>query len=68
MEEYVKKITIAAASQDVRPNYAGVYIQLQSGRLKLVATDTYRLAFLSLPYQEEIPTSLCLCRYVPWVR
>jgi DNA polymerase-3 subunit beta len=50
----LKKITIAAASQEVRPNYAGVYIQLQSGRLKLVATDTYRLAFLSLPYQEEI--------------
>jgi len=51
----LRKITVAAAPQEVRPNYAGVYIQLQSGQLKLTATDTYRLAVLSLPYQEEIP-------------
>jgi DNA polymerase-3 subunit beta len=51
----IKKISVAAATQEIRPNYAGVYIQFQSGMLKLVATDTYRLAFLSLPYQEEIP-------------
>jgi DNA polymerase-3 subunit beta len=51
----LRKVTVAAASQEVRPNYAGVYIQFQFGQLKLVATDTYRLAFLSLPYQEEIP-------------
>ena len=50
----IRKVTVAAASQEVRPNYAGVYIQFQSGQLKLVATDTYRLAFLSIPYQEEI--------------
>jgi DNA polymerase-3 subunit beta len=51
----LRKVTVAAAPQEVRPNYAGVYIQFQSGKLKLVATDTYRLAFLSLPYQEEMP-------------
>ena len=50
----IRKISVAAASQEVRPNYSGVYIQFQSGQLKLVATDTYRLAFLSLPYQEDI--------------
>jgi DNA polymerase-3 subunit beta len=51
----LKKVIVAAASQEVRPNYAGVYIQLQSGLLKLVATDTYRLAFISLTFQEESP-------------
>jgi DNA polymerase-3 subunit beta len=51
----LKKILIAAAPQEVRPNYAGVYINLQSGSLKLVATDTYRLAYLTMPYQGDTP-------------
>jgi len=55
LKRILRKVSVAAASQEVRPNYAGVYIQFQSGKLKLVATDSYRLAFLSLPYQEEIP-------------
>lgn len=50
----LRKITFAAAPQEVRPNYAGVYMQFQSGQLKLVATDTYRLSLLTLPYQSEI--------------
>ena len=50
----LKKVAIAAAPQEVRPNYAGVYMQFQSGQMKLVATDTYRLAFLVIPYQGEI--------------
>jgi DNA polymerase-3 subunit beta len=50
----LKKIILAAAPREVRPNYAGVYIQFQPGQLKLVATDTYRLAYLVLPYDGEI--------------
>jgi DNA polymerase-3 subunit beta len=29
-------------------------MQLQAGQMKLVATDTYRLAFLTMPYQGEV--------------
>ena len=50
----IKKIIVAAASQEVRPNYAGVYMEFRPGQLRLVATDTYRLAVLVVPYQSEI--------------
>ncbi len=46
----IKKVLFAAAPQEVRPNYAGVYFQLKENVCKLVATDTYRLALFELPF------------------
>ncbi|MGD0152762.1 MAG: DNA polymerase III subunit beta [Thermacetogeniaceae bacterium] len=45
------KITFAASPQEIRPNYAGVYMEFKSGYLKMVSTDTYRLALLTMPYE-----------------
>ncbi len=49
----LRKITFAASPQEIRPNYAGVYMEFKSGYLKMVSTDTYRLALLTMPYEYE---------------
>ncbi|MDH7577661.1 MAG: DNA polymerase III subunit beta [Bacillota bacterium] len=46
----IKKVLFAAAPQEVRPQFAGVYFQLKEECLTLVATDTYRLALFQLPF------------------
>lgn len=38
------RVLIATAAADMRPNYAAIYMELQSDRVKMAATDTYRLA------------------------
>jgi DNA polymerase-3 subunit beta len=53
LKRILSKVLISAAPHEVRPNYAGVYIHLSSGRLNFVSTDTYRLARLTLPFTEE---------------
>ncbi len=53
----IKKVIFAAASREIRPNYAGVYFHLREGQLNLVATDTYRLSLLTLPYPIDIDPS-----------
>lgn len=50
----IKKVIFAAAPQDIRPNYAGVYFQLDKNQISLVATDTYRLALLTMPNKSKI--------------
>jgi len=50
----IKKVLFAAAPQEIRPNYAGVYFRLHDGQLSLVATDTYRIALLTLPYSTDL--------------
>jgi DNA polymerase-3 subunit beta len=52
-KKIMRKISFAAASQEIRPNYAGVYVQFEPELLKAVATDTYRLALFYLPYRSE---------------
>lgn len=50
----VRKVLIAAASQEVRPNLAGVYLRLSENSLCLAATDSYRLSVVTFPYQDGL--------------
>lgn len=44
-----RKVLSAAAQQEARINYAGVYVQFQEDSIRLAATDAYRLAVIKIP-------------------
>lgn len=48
-----KRVVFSAAAREIRPNYAGVYLEVREGELALVSTDTYRLSVLRMPYAFE---------------
>ncbi len=43
-ENYLDKFLPILATSDIRPEYSGIYFDLNEERLNLVATDTIRLA------------------------
>lgn len=45
----VNQVAIAASTDDARPILTGVYFEHQEGKLRLVATDSYRLAVRDVP-------------------
>lgn len=51
----IKRVAFSAAAREVRPNYAGVYLEAKEGELVLASTDTYRLSVLRMPYCFEEP-------------
>jgi DNA polymerase III subunit beta len=49
MEEALRQVVRAASSEDSRPILTGVLMTAEEGGLRLVATDSYRLAVRDLP-------------------
>ena len=45
----LKQVVTAASSDDARPILTGVFLAAEDGGLRLVATDSYRLAVRDLP-------------------
>lgn len=45
----VGQVSVAASTDDTRPVLAGVFFEADEGSLRLVATDSYRLAVRNLP-------------------
>jgi DNA polymerase-3 subunit beta len=43
------QVAVAASNDDARPILTGVYFETQGGALRMVATDSYRLAVRDLP-------------------
>jgi DNA polymerase-3 subunit beta len=50
----LKQVVPAASSDDARPILTGVLVTAESGGLRLVATDSYRLAVRDLPGQSVL--------------
>ncbi|MDD2555069.1 MAG: DNA polymerase III subunit beta [Syntrophaceticus sp.] len=50
----INKIIIAAAQQDIRANYAGVYIRFDNDQIQMVATDAYRLALIKIQNDTDV--------------
>jgi DNA polymerase-3 subunit beta len=48
-------VQYAMAQQDIRYYLNGLLLVVESGELKLVATDGHRLAFASLPLEADLP-------------
>jgi len=51
------KVITAAAQQDVRVNYAGVYVRFEGEKIQMAATDGYRLAFFDTPNTTSVANS-----------
>jgi len=47
-KDYINKVIIAVAQQEVRLNYAGIYFEFFEDEIHLAATDGYRLALLKI--------------------
>jgi DNA polymerase-3 subunit beta len=47
--EALRQVTVAASTEETRPILTGVQMSAESGGLRLVATDSYRLAVRDLP-------------------
>lgn len=50
--EAVAQVSVAASNDDARPILTGVFFESEDGALRLVATDSYRLAVRNLPSVE----------------
>lgn len=48
----IGQVSVAASHDDARPILTGVYFEAEEGALRLVATDSYRLAVRNLPSVE----------------
>lgn len=48
----ISQVGVAASGDDARPILTGVFFESEGGRLRLVATDSYRLAVRDLPAVE----------------
>ena len=48
----VTQVSVAASTDDARPILTGVYFEGEEGKLRLVSTDSYRLAVRDLPSVE----------------
>jgi DNA polymerase-3 subunit beta len=53
MKEMIRQTAIAASDDDTRPILTGICAMLQGGKLRLIATDTHRLAVRTAPVGEE---------------
>jgi DNA polymerase-3 subunit beta len=51
----LKQVVPAASGDDARPILTGVLVSAEAGGLRLVATDSYRLAVRDLPGQNLLP-------------
>lgn len=47
LNEEVSRVSFAASSDETRPALSGVYWKIEDGKLRLVATDGYRLSVVS---------------------
>ncbi|MFO0702437.1 MAG: DNA polymerase III subunit beta [Candidatus Andersenbacteria bacterium] len=48
LREAIRKVVFAVANDESRPELAGVFVQFEKGRCTLAATDSFRLAEVSL--------------------
>ncbi|HHV35375.1 MAG TPA: DNA polymerase III subunit beta [Syntrophomonadaceae bacterium] len=56
-KRYTNKVLAAAAQQDVRMNYAGVYVTFENEKIQMAATDAYRLAFIRIANNSDVVDS-----------
>lgn len=60
IKNLIKKTIYACSSDDARPLFTGIYIELKDNQLTFVGTNTHRLAIKSLPFPTEKNMSLII--------
>jgi DNA polymerase-3 subunit beta len=58
----VAQVARAASTDDARPVLTGVYVQASNDHLLLAATDSYRLAVLTLDWEQDVEGTVLLPR------
>jgi DNA polymerase-3 subunit beta len=58
----VAQVARAASTDDARPVLTGVYVEASSDDLVMAATDSYRLAVLTLDWQQDVEGTVLLPR------
>lgn len=58
IKDIIQKVSIAAAVDETRPILSGVLFHFKDPELKVAATDSYRLAELSMRFEKSAPEAL----------
>ncbi|GAB6159138.1 DNA polymerase III subunit beta [Desulfotomaculum varum] len=54
LKEYLRQILFATSTEETRPVFTGVLMELSEGNMRLVATDTHRLALRDVKINTDI--------------
>jgi DNA polymerase-3 subunit beta len=54
LEEAIRETIVAVAMDETRPALSGIYFKIDGSKLKLVATDSYRLAEKIIPLESKV--------------
>ncbi len=65
LESGLRQVRFAVAHDGHRPELAGIWLEVRDGSLRLVATDSYRLAIRDVPVRQGPPPGTRLCGLVP---
>ena len=60
LKEVIDHVSFAAAKDDSRPIFTGMYVVVGNERLTFVAADSFRLAVRTLPIPEELSNELLI--------
>lgn len=53
IHEYFSKVLTASATSEIKPELSSLFIQMQKSKIKLAATDSFRLAEKIIEYKNE---------------
>ena len=60
IKELIKKTIFACSSDEARPLFTGILVEVAEGKITFVGTNTHRLAIKSLPYTDAAPMSMII--------
>ena len=60
MKELIKKTIFACSTDEARPLFTGILVDVADGKITFVGTNTHRLAIKSMPYAQTEPMSMII--------
>ena len=60
IKELIKKTIFACSTDEARPLFTGILVDVADGKITFVGTNTHRLAIKSMPYAQTEPMSMII--------
>lgn len=60
MKELIKKTIFSCSTDEARPLFTGILVEVADGKITFVGTNTHRLAIKSMPYEQTEPMSMII--------
>lgn len=60
LKELIKKTIFSCSTDEARPLFTGILVEVADGKITFVGTNTHRLAIKSMPYAETVPMSMII--------